>query len=1075
MQKILAHSINVLHLRVFENDEIMKKIQLLALSVLTAMAANAQIVINEYCANSTSFLDEYGDNADWIELLNTSSSDVNLEGWHLTDKADKLDKWTFPSVTIKAGEYLKVFASSKNLTEVGDDKFLHTNFNISSDGEAFFLVNASGKIVHQTDTLAVPNDASRGLSPDGNGSWVFFAEPTPGAANTTKAFATAESPQVRISPEGGVKTSAVTITLEADGNTPIYYTLDCTVPDKNSLQYSGPITVDTTTIIRAITFNDNMLPAQPATQSYIYGGKLNWINRDKQGKPITQETTWNGWGGGWGWGGGGGGQTTTTVDPNKTINHADTFDLPVVSLTTDPDNLWDYNTGILVEGPNADLNASPRRANYYNDWEKPVHVEIYKDGVKILDQDAGMAVAGAYSRMNDQKSLAIHARSAYGKKYFDAKLFDELDLTRFKAFTLRDSGNDFGGTHFRDAMITHLVAGNNVDIQAYQPTVVFLNGEYYGILNIREKLNEHYIENHYPHVDHDKVDIMVASDVTKSMSASEGDEEDYNALIDYVKSNDLTDDACYQYVAKFIDIDEYIEYMVSEIYGSNNDWPHNNIKIWKSKKAGGRWRWFLYDTDQCFSIWGDQSGDDKLGDCLKERDTHGNTWANVLFRNLTKNEKFRNALANRFADRMNREFLPENVNYLVDSLFENISKEIQYHNSRWGKSLNNGQGMKDFAKKRSKNVRNHLRKHFDVGTDVKLTVNVNDSKAGYIEVNSLTIKENIWSGTYFQNVPVSIRAIARPGYKFVRWTNDLNDDTDEHAGISVKLNETISYTAVFESDDSDFNSVVFNEINYKSADDHDTKDWIELYNTTSSAIILTGWQIRVDSSDGVYIYTIPAGTVISPYGYLVVSSNQSKLFKLNSDLRNVVGDFEFGLGKSEKLQLLDSEGNLIDEVEYNSKTWPDADGNGYTLALIDPFSNNSDRRNWSANDMHGTPGAENGRFNPSHTDFSIKDNVYIYMVDIDDEPVAAVQAMCYPNPVRANAEIVWEQSTTADVVVELYAANGLKLAVVANDQYEPGMYKIDISHMTGNWTSGLYFAKISVNGQKPIIIKIMKQ
>ncbi|MBR5644357.1 MAG: lamin tail domain-containing protein, partial [Salinivirgaceae bacterium] len=296
----------------------MKKIQLLALSVMTAMAANAQIVINEYCANSTSFLDEYGDSNDWIELLNTSSADVNLGGWHLSDKADNLAKWTFPAVTIKAGGYLQVFASSKNLTEVADGKFLHTNFNISSDGEAFYLSDAAGNIVHQTDTLAVPNDASRGLSPDGDGSWVFFAEPTPGAANTTKAFATAETPQVRISPEGGVKTAAVTITLEADGNSPIYYTLDCTVPTKNSKQYTGPITVDTTTIIRAITFNDNMLPAQPTTKSYIFGKTLRWVNRDKQGKAITTETVWvvdpdtttnnnnggnnGGWGGWGGWG-----------------------------------------------------------------------------------------------------------------------------------------------------------------------------------------------------------------------------------------------------------------------------------------------------------------------------------------------------------------------------------------------------------------------------------------------------------------------------------------------------------------------------------------------------------------------------------------------------------------------------------------------------------------------------------------------------------------------------------------------------------------------------------------------------
>ncbi|MBO4602648.1 MAG: CotH kinase family protein [Salinivirgaceae bacterium] len=1042
----------------------MNKIQLLALAVLTATAANAQIVINEYCANSTKFRDEYGGSSDWIELLNTSSADVNLEGWHLSDKADKLDKWTFPAVTIKAGGYLKVFASGRDITKVVEGKYLHTNFNISSEGEAFFLSNASGKIVHQTDTLVVPNDISRGLYPDGNGKWVFFAEPTPGAANTTKVYESAETPQVIISPEGGVMKSKVTIELSTSGNTPIYYTLDCTVPTEKSFKYTGPITVDTTTIIRAITFNDNMLPAQPATQSYIFGKRLRWVNRDKKnGEPITTETSWNWWAGG---------QQTTKVDPNKTLSHSSTFDLPVVSLTTAPDNLWDYSTGLLVEGPNADLNATPRRANYYEDWEEPVHVEIYKNGEKIVDQDAGMQVAGAYSRMNDQKSLAIHARSSYGKKYFDAKIFDELDLTRFKAFTLRNSGNDFGGTHFRDAMITHLVAGTNIDIQAYQPAVVFLNGEYYGILNIREKINEHYIEGHYPHVDHDKVDLIVASDVTKDMSPKEGDMEAYDALISYVESNDMSNDDCYRMVKILIDVDEYMEYMVSEIFGSNNDWPHNNVKMWKSKKPGSRWRWFLFDTDQCYSIWGDQSGDDKLQTCLNEKDQHGNTWANKLFRNLAKNQQFKNDISNRFADRMNNEFLPKNVNHLVDSLYNNISEEIVSHNSRWGKGTNDGNGMKEFAQKRPKNVREHLRTHFKVGADVNVTINTNDDKAGYVQLNSLTLKNFPWSGTYFKNVPISIRAVARPGYKFSHWEDSDGNNVDEHAGISVKLATASKYTAVFESDNSGINNIVINEINYKSADDFDTKDWIELYNTTSAAINLSGWKLSGENPEEAY--TIPMGTIIQPYGYLVVSSNQNKLFKLNPKLQSVsvVGDFVFGLGKSAKIQLFDSEGNLVDEVEY-AKTWGDADGTGKTLALTDPFADNASYKLWSDSDMHGTPGAQNGTFNPSHGDFSIVDNTFY--VDVDEQIVPELVAMCYPNPFRSDARIMWEQTVEAAVNIELFSINGLKISKICDDVFGEGMHTLDISEIAANWESGLYFAKIEIAGQRPVLLKIMKQ
>lgn len=1049
----------------------MKKLKLIIVILLTTFVANSQVVVNEYCLSSTSFLDEFGDDNDWIELYNSSSSDVDLTGWHLSDKADNLAKWTFPTVTLKAGEFMQIFASGKNLTEVAEGKFLHTNFSLTSNGEIIYLTDAKGKIIHQTDSVAVPNDASRGLIPDGTGNWMFFAEPTPAAANTTKAFPTAETATVKISPVGGVKTSAVTITLSSPNNTPIYYTLDCTLPTSKSTLYTEPITVNSTTVIRAITYNDDLMPGQPSTQTYIYGSTLKWVNRDAQGQPITQETT------GWNWWGGGG--ETRTVDPNKSITHAATFDLPVVALTTDPYNLWDYNYGIYVEGPNAQAENPHRGANYHEDWERPIHVELYwTDGEQRLDQDAGVKIAGAYSRMNEQKSFALHARNAYGKKYFEAKLFDELDLTKFKSFVLRDSGNDFGNTHFRDAMVTHLVYGDNIDIQAYQPAVVFLNGEYWGVLNMREKLNEDYIENHYPQVSADNVDLLAASDVTKSMSASEGDMDAYNVMINYLKSNDLAGDDCYNYVASMIDIDEYIEYMVSEIYASNNDWPHNNVKMWRSKKADGRWRWFLYDTDQTYSIWSDQSSDDKLQTCLNEKDTHGNTWANILFRNLTKNKNFCNALANRFADRMNREFLPTNVNNLIDSLYENISNEITYHNTRWGKNLNNGQGMKEFAKKRPSAVRGHLRSHFSVGADVKITLSVNDAKAGYVQINSLILKSFPWSGTYFKNVPVSVSAIARPGYRFSHWEDaDGNIIDGKPAGMLVTLESASTYKAIFETDDAKFNSVVINEINYKSADDHDVKDWVELYNTTSAIIDLSNWKLSDDEEDNAFV--MPVGTKIAPYGYLVISSNLNKLVQQTPDLQNAIGDFEFGLSKADVVILKDAEGNLVDAVNYNVKNkWPNAEGNGYTMALADPFADNFEASAWSTDVLYGTPGAENGNFSTSHTDFAVSDSSYNpirFYVDVDENEIVEVSAISYPNPFRTNATIKWQQSVAANVQIELFSVNGLKIAELCNEWFSEGQYTKDITDLINNWQSGLYFTKVSIAGQKPIILKLIKQ
>ncbi|MBO7595136.1 MAG: CotH kinase family protein, partial [Salinivirgaceae bacterium] len=857
---------------------------------------------------------------------------------------------------------------------------------------------------------------------------------------------------------------------------------DCTEPTDTSLLYTGPITIDSTTVIRATTFNGDLMPGQPSTQTYIFPNRLHWLYRDLETGDRVDSLVYhnflrvsidsanaylrNG------------GDledllcdTIIYINPHIVQEHPSQFQLPVFSLTTNPDNLWDYNTGIYVFGPNATYEEPYYGANFHQDWERPVHVELYwTDGSKRLDQDAGMKIAGAWSRSNEQKSFALHARNAYGKKYFETKLFDELDIKRFKSFVLRDSGNDAGSTFFRDAMITHLVANNNIDIQAYQPAVIYLNGEYWGILNIREKLNEYYVESHYPHVDHDKVDILAGKG--NGVTASEGDMDDYNAMMDFISSHDLTDDANYQQVAAQIDIDEYIEYLVSEIYGGNDDWPHNNVKMWKSKKNGGRWRWMLYDTDQSYNIWDrdeDKATYDKLAKCLTEKGKNGDTWSNVLLRNLVKNTTFRNELANRFADRMNNEFLPKNISKLIDSLYNNIRFEMEYHSYFWGGG-ENGDRMKTFAQNRPKNMRNHLRKSFDVGDDVKVTLSANDSKAGYIELNSLTLKKFPWSGSYFKNVPVKLRAVARPGYKFVRWefSDGLPESTS--AGIEVTLDNEATINAVFEKDaNAVFNSVVINEINYKSADDFDTKDWIELYNTTAAAINLSGWKLLDGEADEAF--TMPAGTVIEGYGYLVVCANQNKLLTFNPNVTNYVGDFTFGLGKEDKVQLFDSEGALIDEVSY-AKSWGDANGTGKTIALTDPFADNANYRLWNDSDMHGTPGAENGSFSPSHDDFN--SNVKV-LVDITEAQAENVSAVCYPNPVNDEASIIWSQTADANVRIELFNAFGNRVAQICDEWFAQGQQQIDISRAIVACTPGLYIAKISIDGQIPINLRIIRQ
>ena len=321
----------------------------IAATLLFCANTNAQIVINEYSSSTSTFLDEYKEESDWIELCNTSAVEVDLKGWHLSDDETNPAKWTFPSVKIPAGGYLLVMASGKDITTLKDSCYLHTNFNISSDGEAIFLANAADSIVHQTDTLPVPCNSSRGLSLDSTKTWVYFAVPTPGAANTTKGYASSVASSVKFSPEGGFQTSAVTVTLSTEGNTPIYYTIDCTEPTDTSLLYTGPITVDSTMVIRAATFDSLLMPGQPSTQTYIFPERLHTLRRDlwdgsiidttityhnvilnagitmdeaeeflRNGGDISEITH----------------DTTIHYNPHLIFEHPSRFNLPVFSLTT---------------------------------------------------------------------------------------------------------------------------------------------------------------------------------------------------------------------------------------------------------------------------------------------------------------------------------------------------------------------------------------------------------------------------------------------------------------------------------------------------------------------------------------------------------------------------------------------------------------------------------------------------------------------------------------------------------------------------------------------------------------------
>ncbi|HEX9970460.1 MAG TPA: CotH kinase family protein, partial [bacterium] len=341
--------------------------------------------------------------------------------------------------------------------------------------------------------------------------------------------------------------------------------------------------------------------------------------------------------------------------PGKISTHTyfinEKITLPVVSLTTNPPNLWDPDSGIYVLGKNYDPNPPNLSANFWQDWERPVHVEFFEpDGNLCFSLDAGIKIFGGWSQAYPQKSVAIYARSRYGASDIDYQIFPDKPITKFEAIVLRNSGSDCLKTKLRDPMMQSLISESDLDIQAYRPAVVFLNGDYWGIHNIREKVNEYYLEANRG-IDPDNIDLLEGNG-----SVIEGDRTHYQAMLDYIASHNMQLRETLDSIRTMMDVENFLDYEIAQIYYDNTDWPGSNIKFWRPRTADGRWKWIVFDTDFGFGLHNSEAY--KNNTIALATEPNGPNWSNppwstFLLRKLLENPVFKNDFINRFADHMN--------------------------------------------------------------------------------------------------------------------------------------------------------------------------------------------------------------------------------------------------------------------------------------------------------------------------------------------------------------------------------------------------------------------------------------
>ncbi|WP_313375717.1 CotH kinase family protein [Chishuiella sp.] len=508
-----------------------------------------------------------------------------------------------------------------------------------------------------------------------------------------------------------------------------------------------------------------------------------------------------------------------------------TYTLPVVSINVNDDDLFGYENGLFVAGKkfddwrlsnSFDEGGAWTSTNYWNSGsssEVAVNFIYLYNKKEVINQTVGVRNHGNGSRHLKNRSHRIYAKSDYGKKNLKYNFFENYDIDKFKRLILRNSGQDTNKTLFRDAFIQKLNESLNFDTQNYQPVLSFVNGEYYGIYNLRERYDEKYLEEVYGIKEKD-IDYL---EQVSSVTANIGDLDYYNETINFFKNNDLSDENNYDKAITYVDEINFSDYHIAEIFAANFDWPYNNYLFFRKKVVydpnanyaqDGRFRWLMKDTDMGFN--GDENwvynsfNHNTLSQAISSTNYEGAAYKNYILIGLLKNTNFKNYFINRFADLMNSIYKPEYAINLINLMQNNIRQEMPKNISRWNmiRSMDeweyNVELMREFARLRPDIQKSQLNDYFKLGGNYELNVITNNKSLGFVKVNSIEINNTTigidddyqsWKGDYFINNPVTLEAIALPGYVFSHWEGDV-ESTDQK--ITINPTKDFKVKAIFQ-------------------------------------------------------------------------------------------------------------------------------------------------------------------------------------------------------------------------------------------------------------------------------------
>jgi len=613
-------------------DELFRAYNYTGVIITEVLASNDVIAIGEAAALT-----------DYVELYNSGSQTVDLSGYGLSDSLKRPRRWQFPEgATIEPGQFLVVHLDAQ--AELTTTTEFHTNFSLSRNGgETMSFCDPTGRVLDRLPLSMIPTDHSFGRTL-GYNEFYYYNAPTPGAPNGTGYYGYVSTPSFSI--PGGEYKGSVQVTINVPDYMQVYYTTDGSTPtqENGALYTPGSVfNLSHVTVLRARAYDPSgrLQPSEVITQSYMMN-----------------------------------------------LYHS----FPVVSLVADPDKLWNPVTGMLVTGgelikekiPFVKLDGSD--PNYRTIGKEPSegHVEIYeKDGTQLVSQAVDFSLQGQYSLDMPQKSFKIRAKAKYGNKYFEAALFEDRPFTQYKSFVLRISGNDSAWTRLIDGFQSHLIdcfneatdTPSTLIYQAWKPVAVYLNGVYWGHYNMRERVDRYFVAQHegLSLEEADNMDILEASGRTVVWGSS----KEYRKMIEKIEdSSPGTNEEDLQYILDNIDVDNYFDYMAFEMFFGNSD--PGNIRFYKLKEPGSKWRWIIYDLD--YGLF--SSGFDSVTSYLKPTGAGQQKINNTLIRKLLENDEMKVKFLTRLGE-IYQFLTTETMTTELNKMVAILEPEMPLHFARW--------------------------------------------------------------------------------------------------------------------------------------------------------------------------------------------------------------------------------------------------------------------------------------------------------------------------------------------------------------------------------------------------------